>query len=165
MVRREKPCFRLRTGDSRLQAPDQLHPIILAVVESIPVRRDLRLHGDRYIEVWDAAELDALESGLHDTHNRHRLVIHQQALVQQARVATESPFPEAVAQHDDGIRSRTRRIVGRENSSDRRADAEHIEEISGNEVGAGALRLSPKRDTDRSAKLRGQPGKDGVVIA
>ena len=49
------------TGEAGLQAPDDLEPVGLGIVQSVPARRDLGLHHHRHEEVRAPASLDSFE--------------------------------------------------------------------------------------------------------
>ncbi len=64
-------------GVSRLQPPEDLHELVVRIVEAVLLRRDQRLHPHRQPEVGRLGGIDAVEPRVCDPDHLHRVAVHQ----------------------------------------------------------------------------------------
>ena len=139
----------LLDGGAGLQAADAEDPAVARVLQQVRVllagipgarRAHDRLHHHRHVERPRAADLRPGESGRRDADDREDVAVEADLAADDVRLAAETCLPELVA--DDRHRMRARRLVvdAREQPSAGRLDAEHVEEVAGDDEAAHELR-------------------------
>ena len=98
-------------GDLRLQAGEQVEPVVPAVLEAALVldRIQPRIHRERHEDHGRHVDRRAAESGRRHTDHDQRLAVDQQHLSEHVARATQLVLPELVAQ--DGDRMAAERLV------------------------------------------------------
>ena len=86
-------------------------------------------------------------------------------LINDAGITPEAPLPVTVAQHDHWMGARRAVVIRREQPADGRPYAQHVEEVSGNQLCAGALRLAVIGEADGSAGTRDHAAEDLIAVA
>ena len=148
-----------------LEAAHDRHPAAATIVEIVPGRRHLRLHHHRHDDVAVRADLDAIEPGRRYADDRHRMAIDDNGAIENRGVATETPLPEAVAEHGDGMRSRRTVVSIVEYAPQGRTHAKDIKVVAADDVAVDALGAALPRDSHSRGKPREKPGEDFVTVA
>jgi hypothetical protein len=149
-------CRRPRRRDSRLEPGDHRQPGGAAVVEGKPGRGDLALHRDGHEQVGRIAGNQPAEGRRRDAHDDHRMTVHEQSPPDDGRAGSEPPGPVPVREHHDRIRARLGIVCWCDRPPQRRRDAEHLEQVPGDEFRARSLAGAAFRHADRC----GRPGYD-----
>ena len=92
-------------GDLRLQAREQVEPVVLAVCETALVldRIQPRIHRERHEDLGRHVDGGAAESGRRHAYHGQRLAVDQQHLSKHVPRAAQLVPPELVAQDGDGM--------------------------------------------------------------
>jgi hypothetical protein len=96
--------FSLSSTDSRFHSANNVQPGRAPIVEVIPIRRNLRLHHHGRKDVGGIAHHHAVKARPGHADDRERVAVHQNALIHDLRIRTETPLPVTEAQDRDGIR-------------------------------------------------------------
>ena len=152
-------------GESRLQAANDVQPPALAIVETVPRRRDLGLHHDRHEEIGRRRADNAGEAVGRDAHDRHRRAVDRHHLVQNGRVAGETPLPEPIAQYHHRMRARRPVVVVGERAAEHRLHPEDAKRVAGDELRVDALGLAAIRKRRRRRRTRHEAREDVVASA
>src|SRR5260370_1265384 len=86
-------------------------------------------------------------------------------LIDDAGITPEAPLPVTVAQHDDRMSAGRAVVILRQQTADERPHAQHIEEVSGNHLRAGALRLGVIGEANGSAGTRDHTAENLIAVA
>jgi hypothetical protein len=100
-----------------------------------------------------------------DTQDDHRMAVQIYLLIDDARITPETPLPVTMAQHDDRMGARHAVVILRQQAADSRPHAQHVEEVSGNHLRAGALGLAVIGEADGSAGTRDHTAEDLSAVA
>ena len=159
-VEGRQPRLRLSAREARLQAADDLDPVVLRIVQAVPERRHLRLLHHRHEDVRGAAGLDSGEAVARDADDGQRLPVDDDRLVQDGGVRAESARPVAVGEDGDRMGA-GRAIVGRrQRPAERRHDAEHVERVPAHELSRGAFGRSARAHARVERKLGHESRED-----
>src|SRR5262249_52861082 len=157
--------FGLLPADARLEASEDLQPLGAALVEVVPARRHELLHRDGDQDLRPRAEIDAVESGLRDADDGHRIVIEADGLADELRVAAEAALPVVVGQDGDGIAARNARVVGAEEAPGGGGDTEHVEIISRDELALDSLGLAGDAHAEGRREAADHSAEDLILVA
>ena len=92
--------LRLLHGNARLPPRQHCQKRIIPVVQPIPDRRHLPLHGHGHKNVRRLSHLDTAESCLRNADDGHFGVVHQNRVIQNSRFSAEMLPPISMAQHE-----------------------------------------------------------------
>ena len=137
-------------GVPSLQPPEDLHELVVRIVEAVLLRRDQRLHSHRQPEIGRLGGIDAVEPRVRDPDDLHRMAIHQHFGADDIASSAEPSGPVAMTQDDDrvpAIDGVVRRA--REEASCSRADAKRLEVVARNELGSRRFGVLADRKRDR----------------
>ena len=81
------------------------------------------------------------KAGVGDADDRERVAVERHDAAEDPGIAAEVPLPELVAEHDDGIRIRRAIFFRPERAAERRANAEHVEVVAGDDLAPHAHRV------------------------
>src|SRR5439155_1642456 len=93
----------LRQGHSRLQAPEDISPVVPTILEPAEPGREHTPHADRHEHQRVDAERGPLKGPGGHAHDGHRLSIDAQRAAQDSRITPELGLPIAVAEHRDVV--------------------------------------------------------------
>src|SRR5205823_2103215 len=94
-----KRSLRLLGGDPRLEPADNVQPPRAPIIQIVPSWSDLRFHHHGTEDVWRRAYNKASESRRSDSHNRERMTIDNDAVIDYMRIGAEATLPIAIAQN------------------------------------------------------------------
>ena len=141
---REQPLQRTRGrlhGLTRLQPREDLDPAAPAVVhvDPLPFRQHRFLHQDGDANLRRLRRIDTGKALFRDADNRHRIVVHEDLLADDLRVARKAAGPVVIGQHHDWMPLIDLVVLsGIEDAARRGANTEHREVIARDQ-----LRLQP----------------------
>ena len=102
----------------------------------------MSLHHRRHPHFDGRFEPCAGEAGWCDPDNREAYAVQRHLAAQRVRGAVEAPPPEPVADHGHGMRADGAIVVARQKTSELRRQAQHVEELAGNQLHTGGFRLA-----------------------
>ena len=91
----------LRPGHAGLQPPEDVRPVLPAVLEAPEVGLDDPAHRDRDVHVRPIADRRAVEPPRRHADDRHRPAVDDDRLALDGAALAELPAPVLVIQHDD----------------------------------------------------------------
>jgi hypothetical protein len=154
---------RLLACHAQPQAAEHIHPTAPPVVDVVPVRRHLGLQHHRHAHRRYLTDVDPVETGRRDANHREGVVADREPAPDDRRVRSEARPPVVVAEDGDEPVAARLVVVGRDDASERGADAQNLEIAARHQLAQDALRLAAAvrhADVHRDRPAREQAGKD-----
>ena len=129
-----------------------MHPTRAPIVRAHPrpLRQHDALHQDRHADLRRLRRIEAAEFGGRHADDVHRVVVDEDFLPYDIRIAREAAHPVVVTEHDNGMAAVDAVIFfGGKHASDRRFHAEHREVVARHQFGIDPLGLVVDADRRR----------------
>ena len=145
---------RLVEGDTRAEAPENVKPRAAAIVEVVPERSHLRLHGHRNADAGRNPDVDTVEACLTYPGDGERMAVDLDVLSHHGWIAVKAVGPIAMAENCDRVRARVLVVREGEGASDRGSHTKHFEIVARYKFGRDEFRAIAGAET----RARGIPG-------
>src|ERR1700691_283180 len=127
--------LRLLARHTGLETSEDFGPTETAAVEPVgcATGRQAAVHRDRHANLGRKSGLHTVKTRLADTDHCERIAVHHDFLAQDAAVARETALPVAVAEDRQRMATLIQIAGCREAAADCGADAQHAEEVAGDQ--------------------------------
>jgi hypothetical protein len=154
--------LRLLHGHVGLQAREEVGPVAAPVLEAVEARGHEPAHRDRHEDVRAGPERCPAEVRRRHADDGHRLAVDNDRLAEHAGIGAEVRLPVAVAQHGKKVPAHRPVVLGREQASQRRPEAEHREVRAGDEHPLAVQRLPAVGEVRAEGAVGGDTREHGL---
>ena len=148
--------------DARLQPGEEIGPVAAPVFEATVSRIHESPHGNRHEYVRFRAERGPVETPRGHPHDRHRMSIDDDRLVEYSRIGAEAIRPIVVAQHRHEILADGLVVPRIEQAAQGRSKAEHRKVGSGHEHSLSGRGLTGVRQVRSEAHMGRDPRESAL---